>query len=90
MATLTLAPLLAPAKQKSVKITPPKKYLRLSRQVGPELPPWIREIERRGPQNDFESMALVMQRARKGPGNPHARRVARLREALEERFAERL
>jgi len=41
---------------------------RMEKQVGPELPPWIREIERRGPQNDFESMALVMQRAWKRPG----------------------
>ena len=24
---------------------------RMEKQVGPELPPWIREIERRGPQD---------------------------------------
>ena len=41
---------------------------RMEKQVGPELPPWIREIERRGPQNDFEGFALKLQRQWNKPG----------------------
>lgn len=41
---------------------------RLEKQIGTGLPPFIREIQRKGPKNETDEFILAVQKHWKGPG----------------------
>lgn len=45
-----------------------KRIEKMEKESGSELPPDMREMQRRGPQNEMEALILAIQRRHKGPG----------------------